>query len=169
MYHLFIILFFMFFFFFFLMIRRPPRSTLFPYTTLFRSRPPAPCHPRAPPWPRSGWLPNTPPGRRCGARKRGLRPRSARSAAATCGCTRARASRPKPGGVAHSTATSLGGIPRPDARGPIRRNDCSTNRHHRCIHPFTATAHRFGVCTIASALDVLLADRPSGGHVEPAD
>src|SRR5215203_7130582 len=31
-----------FFFFFFLMIRRPPRSTLFPYTTLFRSRP---CRP----------------------------------------------------------------------------------------------------------------------------
>src|SRR5574344_2344660 len=30
----------MLFFFFFLMIRRPPRSTLFPYTTLFRSRPP---------------------------------------------------------------------------------------------------------------------------------
>src|SRR2546425_8513222 len=29
-----------FFFFFFLMIRRPPRSTLFPYTTLFRSRRP---------------------------------------------------------------------------------------------------------------------------------
>src|SRR5258707_7004811 len=29
----------MFFFFFFLMIRRPPRSTLFPYTTLFRSPP----------------------------------------------------------------------------------------------------------------------------------
>src|SRR6185312_16854710 len=29
--------FFVFFVFFFLMIRRPPRSTLFPYTTLFRS------------------------------------------------------------------------------------------------------------------------------------
>src|SRR5229473_4333188 len=28
----------MFLSFFFLMIRRPPRSTLFPYTTLFRSR-----------------------------------------------------------------------------------------------------------------------------------
>src|SRR2546429_1558936 len=28
----------LYFFFFFLMIRRPPRSTLFPYTTLFRSR-----------------------------------------------------------------------------------------------------------------------------------
>src|SRR5471030_3366226 len=28
---------FTFLFFFFLMIRRPPRSTLFPYTTLFRS------------------------------------------------------------------------------------------------------------------------------------
>src|SRR6266852_8199869 len=29
---------FFFFFFFFLMIRRPPRSTLFPYSTLFRSQ-----------------------------------------------------------------------------------------------------------------------------------
>src|SRR3712207_7960577 len=29
--------------FFFLMIRRPPRSTLFPYTTLFRSRAAAPA------------------------------------------------------------------------------------------------------------------------------
>src|SRR5256885_17189325 len=33
------------FFFFFLMIRRPPRSTLFPYTTLFRS----PVHVRSAP------------------------------------------------------------------------------------------------------------------------
>src|SRR5947209_16286445 len=32
--------------FFFLMIRRPPRSTLFPYTTLFRS-----CHPGSHPSP----------------------------------------------------------------------------------------------------------------------
>src|SRR6267143_7034548 len=32
-----ICLFLFFVFFFFLMIRRPPRSTLFPYTTLFRS------------------------------------------------------------------------------------------------------------------------------------
>src|SRR6266513_5331883 len=31
---------FLFLFFFFLMIRRPPRSTLFPYTTLFRSHTP---------------------------------------------------------------------------------------------------------------------------------
>src|SRR3712207_8530206 len=30
--------------FFFLMIRRPPRSTLFPYTTLFRSRNPVQLH-----------------------------------------------------------------------------------------------------------------------------
>src|SRR5690348_18306912 len=35
------------FYFFFLMIRRPPRSTLFPYTTLFRSRHPAPARCRA--------------------------------------------------------------------------------------------------------------------------
>src|SRR6266536_4557656 len=33
---------FLFLFVFFLMIRRPPRSTLFPYTTLFRSRRPCP-------------------------------------------------------------------------------------------------------------------------------
>src|SRR2546430_14494173 len=31
------VLYYNFYFFFFLMIRRPPRSTLFPYTTLFRS------------------------------------------------------------------------------------------------------------------------------------
>src|SRR3712207_9584829 len=31
-------------FFFFLMIRRPPRSTLFPYTTLFRSPSASSCH-----------------------------------------------------------------------------------------------------------------------------
>src|SRR6266478_7891240 len=40
---------FLFVFFFFLMIRRPPRSTLFPYTTLFRSTIPSwgwPCCPR---------------------------------------------------------------------------------------------------------------------------
>src|SRR2546430_14271417 len=50
-------------FFFFLMIRRPPRSTLFPYTTLFRS---VPCpsrpkrvsrrlHPLSNPSKRRGW------------------------------------------------------------------------------------------------------------------
>src|SRR5260221_145837 len=42
---------------FFLMIRRPPRSTLFPYTTLFRSLPPqrgkpSPPHRRSRYW---GW------------------------------------------------------------------------------------------------------------------
>src|SRR5438876_8635458 len=37
-----------FLFFFFLMIRRPPRSTLFPYTTLFRSGA-RPCLPPAHP------------------------------------------------------------------------------------------------------------------------
>src|SRR5215467_15098400 len=47
----------MFIFFFFLMIRRPPRSTLFPYTTLFRSRRPVRCLPRT----------------RCAARLRRLR------------------------------------------------------------------------------------------------
>src|SRR6266403_5457612 len=35
-----------YFFFFFLMIRRPPRYTLFPYTTLFRSPAGTPAAPR---------------------------------------------------------------------------------------------------------------------------
>src|SRR6266704_5395070 len=38
-YHRSFLSFLFFLFFFFLMIRRPPRSTLFPYTTLFRSHP----------------------------------------------------------------------------------------------------------------------------------
>src|SRR2546425_1838039 len=37
MYMICLLCYYFFFFFFFLMIRRPPRSTLFPYTTLFRS------------------------------------------------------------------------------------------------------------------------------------
>src|SRR2546430_7850237 len=52
-----------YFFFFFLMIRRPPRSTLFPYPTLFRS--PRPVRPRA-----------APPRRR-GQRRAGGAPRAA--------------------------------------------------------------------------------------------
>src|SRR6266542_6662139 len=51
------------FFFFFLMIRRPPRSTLFPYTTLFRSR--APRQGIHPDRQRSGPSPGPGP---CGAR-----------------------------------------------------------------------------------------------------
>src|SRR6266516_7190766 len=39
------------FFFFFLMIRRPPRSTLFPYTTLFRSPGASPAPPGSSGWP----------------------------------------------------------------------------------------------------------------------
>src|SRR2546421_12696293 len=38
LHHVTILIFLLFSFFFFLMIRRPPRSTLFPYTTLFRSQ-----------------------------------------------------------------------------------------------------------------------------------
>src|SRR3712207_8473050 len=59
-------------FFFFLMIRRPPRSTLFPYTTLFRS----------------------PPRSRRPARPRARRDRAARSRA----CPRAAAPRRRPDG-----------------------------------------------------------------------
>src|SRR5256885_10972596 len=37
------------------MIRRPPRSTLFPYTTLFRSPTPRPCTPRVGHWLPGAW------------------------------------------------------------------------------------------------------------------
>src|SRR3712207_7275020 len=65
------------------MIRRPPRSTLFPYTTLFRSVPPPPARrarggaadarrprPRPPPAPHRGG------GERAGAAARGGAPRA---------------------------------------------------------------------------------------------
>src|SRR2546430_13539543 len=42
------------FVFFFLMIRRPPRSTLFPYTTLFRSVELRRCHSPKRGWPTGG-------------------------------------------------------------------------------------------------------------------
>src|SRR3712207_9119719 len=48
-------------YFFFLMIRRPPRSTLFPYTTLFRS-----TWSHAPLFDRRARGPSPPPGRRIG-------------------------------------------------------------------------------------------------------
>src|SRR3989454_12138600 len=56
------------------MIRRPPRSTLFPYTTLFRS-PPC-CHVRllerartTSPWPSSTWAARSSPRRASGPRR----------------------------------------------------------------------------------------------------
>src|SRR5256885_5122701 len=58
------------FLFFFLMIRRPPRSTLFPYTTLFRSC--GPCRFRSSPGARTRPLPS-PPAPRPGADARGPR------------------------------------------------------------------------------------------------
>src|SRR5215211_9512132 len=52
----------LFLLFFFLMIRRPPRSTLFPYTTLFRSQgPPGPPRGRRPRTPGSWWPRPWPP------------------------------------------------------------------------------------------------------------
>src|SRR5215210_8730023 len=60
MFFLVVLLVFLCVFFFFLMIRRPPRSTLFPYTTLFRS-PNQPNH-RMP-------APSMVVGRLCGDRK----------------------------------------------------------------------------------------------------
>src|SRR6266511_2451424 len=71
------------FFFFFLMIRRPPRSTLFPYTTLFRSpTPPAPRRPaQATADPRAS-RPETAASTRTGPASP---PAETRSAASSCG------------------------------------------------------------------------------------
>src|ERR1041384_6199037 len=62
-------------FFFFLMIRRPPRSTLFPYTTLFRFVPllSASCPPAAPRRPLAATLlPAGRPRHACGMRRAAL-------------------------------------------------------------------------------------------------
>src|SRR5438132_8808374 len=60
--------------FFFLMCRRPPRSTLFPYTTLFRSRARVDQAPRPGRWPRL---------RAAGSRRLGRRSGSAGSSTKT--------------------------------------------------------------------------------------
>src|SRR2546422_3000333 len=61
----------MFIFFFFLMIRRPPRSTLFPYTTLFRSPSDRPAGART----RPGRRRRPPPERSTGTAPAALRDR----------------------------------------------------------------------------------------------
>src|SRR3712207_8460868 len=68
------------------MIRRPPRSTLFPYTTLFRSPPPPPR--RAPPRRPSVRRSRRTPGR--GRRRVAARRAAARDAArgSSCSCPR---------------------------------------------------------------------------------
>src|SRR2546430_1060454 len=82
------------FLFFFLMIRRPPRSTLFPYTTLFRSL----------------------PGRGAPARGRGNRPGAARRHARGAGDARRPAvgagRRRRPGGRRADAAVVAAGRPR---------------------------------------------------------
>src|SRR5256885_9227042 len=55
--------------FFFLMIRRPPRSTLFPYTTLFRSRSTTRSPTAAPTWASWPTPPRTRGSPRCPSRK----------------------------------------------------------------------------------------------------
>src|SRR2546430_6024753 len=68
-------------FFFFLMIRRPPRSTLFPYTTLFRSLPSVrtPGPPRRCPAGRSSCRRAAAPGRGASGAVGRARPRRTRS------------------------------------------------------------------------------------------
>src|SRR6266542_6705339 len=99
------IYFLFFFFFFFLMIRRPPRSTLFPYTTLFRS----PLGPARRQDHRSAAAGLPRPGRR--HRGRDLRLRSGYGTGA--GPVRPAGARPwagwrRPGGAAYTFGTGPG-------------------------------------------------------------
>src|SRR6266540_6819583 len=130
------IIIFIFFFFFFLMIRRPPRSTLFPYTTLFRSgcglpQSPGRCRRRRRPavrqldrWPRTGRLPDVRPAAHAtdlrGATGRvddPLRHRHSCSARAPCGCWR-RCHRTRPPRLAGRRLAE--GRPRPWRAGQSR-------------------------------------------------
>src|SRR3989475_1622655 len=92
-------------FFFFLMIRRPPRSTLFPYTTLFRSRLPRVRDREGALLPKKG-APG--PGRRArsGGHRRGARARRG----------------PAPVVLAAGHVGAAGGVP-PPRREPPRGGD----------------------------------------------
>src|SRR5882762_9676259 len=100
---------------FFLMMRRPPRSTLFPYTTLFRSRPSAGRHPLVE------------PARHRLARHEGPRPQLRRR-------RRQHLARHEP--VAPPRGAQAGGpVPRDDAGQPGRHRSAqlrSLRTHRRC-------------------------------------
>src|SRR6266508_5488042 len=122
----------LFYSFFFLMIRRPPRSTLFPYTTLFRSRSP-----------RAG------PGLGCAVPARGRAPGAAGRRA---GGVRNPAGKSRRGDLQRCALALLPGlVPRPapslgpDARRALRRarNPLRVARTNlRRLRPATSTARR---------------------------
>src|SRR6266850_1827797 len=105
--------FFFFFFFFFLMIRRPPRSTLFPYTTLFRAP-----QPRPPPLP----VTHRPADREAG---HGLRSDRLRAACALMFVAPAFILIPLPGGDQHDRS-----------KGPCRTRGRRKASRHDGARPF---------------------------------
>src|SRR3989454_12122341 len=125
------------------MIRRPPRSTLFPYTTLFRSTSPSGCSPRAPRKTRSrGRCSSTPCTTPC-ARGRGLSWRSRR-------CSSSRTGGHPPGVPIRGPEThrQRHGLPG-DAALSAGRLPGVDDRRHACVLPLD---HR---------------DAPQLGHVVP--
>src|SRR5256884_7926664 len=93
------------FFFFFLMIRRPPRSTLFPYTTLFRS-----------------------PGRATRRRALALEPAHATPRAGVSGHPRADRAEVRPAGASAPQSARVRPAARCDAAGVARVVDRSAAR-----------------------------------------
>src|SRR6266511_4547941 len=123
-------------FFFFLMIRRPPRSTLFPYTTLFRSAP-RPCRrscrqrsPR-PPWPdRSAAAARTPaacPARRPTAPAPASDARSAHTPPSPLVAS--------PAGLPDRPPEHPAKLPRPHPGSLARQHPRVVIAHHHRLHP----------------------------------
>src|SRR5437870_11483224 len=100
--------------FFFLMIRRPPRSTLFPYTTLFRSR-------------SSRWT--SPPATRCRSAGRTGAPRRAPISARDRKSTRLNSSH-----VAISYAVFC-------LKKKKQPSQSTPSRHHRTLQPLLPSHH----------------------------
>src|SRR5256886_2181177 len=139
---------FCFLFFFFLMIRRPPRSTLFPYTTLFRSSS-CSCSDCGRQRRLRGWCSRPecwrgPPRSRVWCRPwhdRCSAPISCRSRSPASSCSR-RWSAPScsPSGSSDAPRTVAGGVGR--AVHPGRRRRAAPSQRHRDLHVRGADAQR---------------------------
>src|SRR6266705_6648135 len=125
------------FFLFFLMIRRPPRSTLFPYTTLFRS------HPDTRPVLRPGKLPRAqhattsqlgPAHRHRVAPERHPRPRVVGDQTLALGHLGERAPR-APRRLEEPPGVQKGGLPEARAPRGAERRQCSDGRERGELVP----------------------------------
>src|SRR2546428_6925201 len=129
--------------FFFLMIRRPPRSTLFPYTTLFRSPYESPDGARERPWPQK-W------------HEHDIRDRHKRQ--------KQQRQRTPPGNLEHADALTVGhGVAKNFAR--LLRRKMVKRREHRAKAAEAARHARgiHGLLTVVQVCRISLHARPRLG------